>query len=70
MYFIYYINRLITIKVDSIKCAINSTVHNVLCPVAAVGREPVTSRSLVRRLADSPTQIFAMLLSGQYGSYH
>ena len=50
MHFIYYINKLIATKVDS----------------TLFGREPVTSRSLVRRLADGTTQVLLIMTNFNY----
>ena len=53
MHFIYYINRSIATKVDSIYLDYRPTPHNI-CLVASGGREPVTFRSLFCRFAATP----------------
>ena len=56
VHFIYYINRFIATKLDSTYLGHQPTAHK-LCLVAAGGRKSLTSRSVVRRLADCATQV-------------
>ena len=56
MHFIYYMSKLIATNVHSTNL-FGLLINRVLCLFVTGGCEPVTSKSLVRHLADCPTQV-------------